>query len=185
MTDDTTVFCDWAANSGRRRIQIALLLLRIAQRARKSCFSPVAKILGFVYRQYSLTYIGFDIPVQTEIGAGLEIHHGIGLVVNGHASLGRNVCLRQNTTIGSRYRNDDAPNIEADVQVGAHSLVFGAVTIGRAAHVGAGSVVMTTVDPGNVVAGNPAKVISRGGSTDVLVAGKHKGNQSRSDSDGE
>jgi serine acetyltransferase len=183
MISDETVFCDWASNSGRRRIQIALLLLRIAQRARRLRSSPVARLCSFVYRQYSLTYIGFDLPVQTEIGAGLQIHHGIGLVVNGHARLGRNVCLRHNTTIGSRYRNDDAPNIESDVQVGAHSLVLGAVTIGRAVQVGAGSVVMTSVEPGEVVAGNPAKIISPASASDALRTEEAIGNQAGSGSD--
>jgi acetyltransferase-like isoleucine patch superfamily enzyme len=49
--------------------------------------------------------------------------------------------------------------IEDDAFVGARSIVLKGVTIGRAAVVGAGSVVTKDVSPFTIVAGNPARAI--------------------------
>lgn len=51
--------------------------------------------------------------------------------------------------------------IEDDVLISANSTILKGVTIGRAAVVGAGSVVTHDVPPGVVVAGNPARVIRK------------------------
>jgi maltose O-acetyltransferase len=50
--------------------------------------------------------------------------------------------------------------IGARVFVGAHAIVLPGVTIGDDAIVGAGSVVRHDVEPGTVVAGNPARVLT-------------------------
>lgn len=49
--------------------------------------------------------------------------------------------------------------IEEDVFVGARALILKGVTIGRGAVVGAGAVVTKSVTAGQVVAGNPARVV--------------------------
>jgi acetyltransferase-like isoleucine patch superfamily enzyme len=49
--------------------------------------------------------------------------------------------------------------IEDDVFIGMNSLVLKGVTIGRGSVVGAGSVVTRNIEPGVIVAGNPARVI--------------------------
>ena len=58
--------------------------------------------------------------------------------------------LRAHTRIGS------------NCFIGAHSLIMPGVTVGDGSIVGAGSVVVTDVPPGSIVAGNPAKVIRSG-----------------------
>ena len=49
--------------------------------------------------------------------------------------------------------------IEDEVFVGARALILKGVRIGRCAVVGAGAVVTKDVRPGEIVAGNPAKVV--------------------------
>ena len=51
--------------------------------------------------------------------------------------------------------------IENDVWIGYGAIVVSGVHIGRGAIVAAGSVVLKDVDPYTIVAGNPAKVVSR------------------------
>ena len=51
--------------------------------------------------------------------------------------------------------------IENDVWIGYGASVVSGVHIGRGAIVAAGSVVLKYVDPYTIVAGNPAKVVSR------------------------
>jgi acetyltransferase-like isoleucine patch superfamily enzyme len=50
--------------------------------------------------------------------------------------------------------------IEDDVFIGARAIVLKGVRIGRGAVIGAGSVVTKSVSAGDVVAGNPARVVS-------------------------
>jgi len=51
--------------------------------------------------------------------------------------------------------------IEEDAWIGANSIILRGVTIGKAAVVGAGSVVTQDVPPFTVVAGNPARIIRK------------------------
>lgn len=57
-------------------------------------------------------------------------------------------------------RTKTAPiRIENDVFIGARTLVLKGVTIGRGSMIGAGSVVVKSIPPMSVAAGNPAKII--------------------------
>lgn len=69
--------------------------------------------------------------------------------------------MRQCTTIGNKKdgRNDLAPVIGDNVNVGANVVIIGNITIGNNVIIGAGSVVVHDVPDNSVVAGNPARVI--------------------------
>ncbi|MFY2791589.1 serine acetyltransferase [Rhodococcus sp. MALMAid1271] len=149
--------CDWKANRGRRRIQISLFLFRFAKSA-NGRYGRWSFPLTFMYRQYALSYVGFDIPINTDIGPGLQIHHGIGLVVNGSAKIGQGVQLRQNTTIGSRLSSTDSPTIGNGVEVGANCVVMGEILVGDQSVIGAGTVLLHSVPRRSVVFGNPGKM---------------------------
>lgn len=56
---------------------------------------------------------------------------------------------------------EEEVTIEDDVWIGANSTILKGVTIGKAAVVGAGSVVTKNVDAFTIVAGNPAKAVGR------------------------
>lgn len=166
MPDQTRPFVsnvaqDWEANQGRRRMQVLLVLFRVAnwtnQRLPRS--HPLRLLSAFIYRQISLCFYGIDLPQQTRVGPRLQIHHGFGLVVHGATNLGANVTLRHNTTLGERISGAGTPTVGDDVNIGAGALVLGGIRVGDRAFVGGGSVVVADVPADARVVGNPARVI--------------------------
>lgn len=101
--------------------------------------------------------LGIDIPPSVKVGKNLRIYHGTGLVIHPVSIIGNNVVLRHSTTIGSKAlvdqdpENKKAPTIEDNVNIGAHSLVIGDITIGSNSIIGAGSRIFKSVPPNSVV----------------------------------
>lgn len=89
----------------------------------------------------------------------LIIGHGLGVVINASARIGKNVSLSQFLTVGSN--KGKAATIEDDVYIAPSVCLAEDVVIGRGSVVGAGSVVTEDVPPQSIVVGVPAKIIKR------------------------
>jgi serine O-acetyltransferase len=148
-----------------------VLTLRLCQWSKG--FSP----LSFLSR--SLHYFmqgaaGLDLSSSAEIGPGLLILHGWGIVVSKGAKIGANVTLANGVVIGrkdtitSDGRETSFPVIGDDVFIGAHAIVIGGVTVGDGAIIGPGSVVTKDVPPRSVVVGNPARILRENVLPDVV-----------------
>jgi serine O-acetyltransferase len=107
------------------------------------------------------TTTGISLPLQARIGPGLRIHHFGNIFVHSHAVIGSNCTLRHGVTIGNRVMDGPVPVVEDDVEFGAFALILGGIRIGRAAKIGAMSVVLCDVPPGATAVGNPARILSR------------------------
>lgn len=157
------IFADLNVNRGRPHIQALLVLLRVAQFTRGQNGSKIRRLLAapfsVLYRVFALFVVGVDIPVRTRIEGPLSVHHGIGLVVHGHARLGSGVTLRQGVTIGAKAGSTDAPVLEDDVNVGSGAQIIGPIRIGAGAQVGAGAVVISDVPANSRAVGNPARIL--------------------------
>lgn len=105
--------------------------------------------------------LGIELDYKTSVGPGLCLRHGVGLVIHRNAVIGAGCTLRQGVTIGERRADGRCPVLEDGVEVGANAVVLGAIRIGRSSVIGAGSVVLHDVEPRSVVAGNPARPLSR------------------------
>ena len=86
--------------------------------------------------------------------------HPGGLVL-GSASIGDDVTIFQNVTLGARHFDGDynlslRPVLHARVTVGAGAAILGPVTIGEGATVAANSLVLTDVPSGYTAMGVPA-----------------------------
>ena len=117
-----------------------------------------------LYHFYTQYVLGCDIPASTVIGEGFELYHSAhASVISPGTIIGRNVSLRQNTTIGAKgfQGAEKSPVIEDDVTIGPNVCIIGDITIGKGATIGAGAVVVKDVPPYSVVVGNPARVIVR------------------------
>lgn len=150
----TLRLCRWAAARGPAR---ALL--------------PFFKALHLWARHHA----GMDLPWNLDVGPGLAIDHGWGLVVNAKARLGRNVTLYHGVTLGQRDRVGpdggrvtEYPVIEDEVWIGPHAVIVGGVRIGRGSRIAAGAFVTESVPPHSVVGGNPARILKSGCVPDVL-----------------
>jgi len=102
-----------------------------------------------------------DINPAAKIGRGIFIDHGHALVIGETATVGDNVSILQNVTLGGtgKESGDRHPKIGNGVLIGAGAKVLGNIAVGECSRVGAGSVVLKDVPPRSTVAGVPARVI--------------------------
>lgn len=113
---------------------------------------------------------GVQIGAGAHIGPGLYIGHFGTIVVSGKAIVGTMCNLSQGVTIGvagSGVRRG-VPVIGDRVYIGPGAKIFGAITVGDDAAIGANAVVTKSVRPGTTVAGVPAREISTAGSTGLI-----------------
>ncbi len=105
---------------------------------------------------------GVEIHPGAQIGEGLFIDHGMGVVIGETAVIGDNCHLTQGVTLGgtSNRREKRHPTLGNHVVVGAGAKLLGAITVGDHARIGAGSVVVTNVPPNATVVGVPGRVVA-------------------------
>lgn len=109
-----------------------------------------------MYRRISNKF-GIQIPVSTQIGPGLYVGHGIGIIINGKAKIGKNCNISQFLTIGS---NKGTPaTIGDNVYIGPNVCIVEDVKIGNNVKIGAGTVVINDVPDGATTVGNPNRII--------------------------
>lgn len=116
-----------------------------------------------------------DLSWRTEIGGGLALTHGWGLVVSPGATIGNNVTLFHGVTLGRRDRISpegerltEYPVLEDEVWIGPHAIIVGGVTIGRGSRIAGGAFVTDSIPPYSVVSGNPSSIVKRDCTPDVM-----------------
>ncbi len=105
---------------------------------------------------------GVEIHPAAQIGEGLFIDHGMGIVIGETTVIGDDCHLTQGVTLGgtSNRREKRHPTLRNNVVVGAGAKIIGAVELGDHVRIGAGSVVVTNVPPYATVVGVPGKVVA-------------------------
>lgn len=106
-----------------------------------------------------------DIHPAARIGSGVFLDHATGLVVGSTASIGDNVSMLQDVTLGGtgKEKGDRHPKIASGVLIGAGAKILGNIEVGECARVAAGSVVLSPVPRNTTVAGVPARVVGQAG----------------------
>jgi serine O-acetyltransferase len=119
--------------------------------------NSIIRFIAKVFHHHLSVKYGIQIPIETKIGRGLYIGHGIGIVVNGKTRIGENCNISQFLTIGS---NKGTPAVIGDnVYIGPHVCLVEDVKIGNNSKIGAGAVVVKDVPDSSVAVGNPARII--------------------------
>lgn len=106
---------------------------------------------------------GIEIHPGAQIGKGLFIDHGNGVIIGETSILGDNVTLYQGVTLGGTGKEQGKrhPTIGNNVMISAGAKVLGSFTIGDNSKIGAGSVVLEEVPPNSTVVGVPGRVVKR------------------------
>lgn len=108
---------------------------------------------------------GIEIHPGAQLGKGVFIDHGMGVVIGETAQVGDDCTIYQGVTLGgtSLSHGKRHPTLERNVTVGVNSAVLGAITIGANSKVGGGSVVVKDVPPNSTVVGVPARIVMQNG----------------------
>lgn len=106
---------------------------------------------------------GIEIHPGAQIGKGLFIDHGTGVIIGETTIIGNNVTLYQGVTLGGtgKEKGKRHPTIEDNVMISTGAKVLGSFTIGKNSRIGAGSVVLNEVPPNSTVVGVPGRVVKQ------------------------
>lgn len=106
---------------------------------------------------------GIEIHPGAQIGKGLFIDHGNGVIIGETTIMGDNVTLYQGVTLGGTGKEQGKrhPTIGDNVMISAGAKVLGSFKIGDNSKIGAGSVVLEEVPPNSTVVGVPGRVVKR------------------------
>jgi len=130
---------------------------------------------------------GCEIGDETQLGTFVEVQKGVMIgrrvKISSHSFICEGVEIEDDVFIGHcvAFINDKYPRataVSGDLQteddwecvrtlikkgasIGSNATILCGITVGEGALVGAGSVVTRDVPPGSVVAGNPARIISK------------------------
>lgn len=158
---------DLAANRANPKGRLVTVAFRLTHALRGTGRAPLWSLPAVaLYRLVVDWVLGVEIPPSTQVGPGLCVWHGTGLVLHKKVVLGSGVTLRHGVTIGvlgdGRDESAGAPVLGDRVDVGAGAIVLGPITIGDDVSIGAGSVVLRDVPDGATAVGNPARILTAG-----------------------
>lgn len=139
----------------------------------------------FLQNQVSVSF-QVDIHPAAKIGCGILLDHATGIIIGETAVVENDVSILQSVTLGGtgKTSGDRHPKIREGVMIGAGAKILGNIEVGVGAKIGAGSVVLQPVPPHTTVAGVPARIVGKPGSTkpsmdmDQHFIGLHNGFES-------
>lgn len=129
----------------------------LAHRAAHALHEARVPLLPRVIAAVSRAITGIEIHPAANIGGGLFIDHGMGVVIGETAELGDDVTLYQGVTLGGTgfATGKRHPTVQDNVTIGSGAKLLGPITIGHGSKIGANSVVIHDVPANSTVVGNP------------------------------
>ena len=139
----------------------AIWIHRLTHKLYLKNYRTLARFLSQVAR--FLTQV--EIHPGAEIGDGLFIDHGCGIVIGETTIIGENVTLYQGVTLGGTGKETGKrhPTLGDNVMISSGAKVLGNITLGSNVKIGAGSVVLTNVPSNATVVGIPGRVVRQDG----------------------
>ena len=139
----------------------ALVMHRISHKLWEYKIPLIPRVLS----QLTRFFTGIEIHPGAQIGRGVFIDHGMGVVIGETSQIGNRCLLYQGVTLGGTGKDHGKrhPTLEENVVVGAGAKVLGAITVGTNTRIGAGSVVVRNVEADSTVVGIPGRVVHQSG----------------------
>jgi serine O-acetyltransferase len=142
----------------------ALMLYRISH----ALWKRRIPLLPLILTRLAQHAFALDIAYQAELGPGIVIVHGFGVVIGSAVRIEGDCCIFHGVTLGDRGsewvgsdREDGHPVVERGCMFGAGAKVLGPIRIGRNSVIGANAVVLRDIPPCSIAAGVPARVVGR------------------------
>ena len=154
--------------AARNGLEVALLYPGVhavwAHRVSHAMWLKGARGPARALSQATRFWTGIEIHPGAQIGEGLFIDHGEGVVIGETAVVGTDVTIYHGVTLGgtSLEPGKRHPTIGDRVTVGAGAKVLGPVKVGSDSRIGANAVLVRSVDDHSVVVGVPGQVIAHG-----------------------
>ena len=147
----------------------ALIMHRIAHWFYKKHMFFIARWVSQISRFFTM----IEIHPGAEIGSGVLIDHGAGIVIGETAVVGDNCTLYQGVTLGGvgTAKGKRHPTLGKNVMVGAGAKILGSFEVGDNASIGANSVLLKPLESDSTAVGIPAKPVRLNGQ---VVEKKHK-----------
>lgn len=104
---------------------------------------------------------GIEIHPGAQLGQGVFIDHGMGVVIGETAEVGSDVTIYHGVTLGGVSLDEGKrhPTIGDRVTLGAGAKVLGDIVVGEGSRIGANAVLVRSVGPGSAVVGVPGQVV--------------------------
>lgn len=104
---------------------------------------------------------GIEIHPGAQLGQGVFIDHGMGVVIGETAEVGSDVTIYHGVTLGGVSLDEGKrhPTIGDRVTIGAGAKVLGDIVVGDDSRIGANAVLVRSVGPGSRVVGVPGQVV--------------------------
>jgi serine O-acetyltransferase len=114
-------------------------------------------VLPRLIATFARSVTGIEIHPAAQVGPGLFIDHGMGVVIGETAELDEDVTIYQGVTLGGTgfATGKRHPTVGARVTIGSGAKLLGPIVVGHGAKIGANTVVIHDVPPNSTVVGIP------------------------------
>ncbi|MDW2169816.1 hypothetical protein R7Z48_10280 [Vibrio sp. 1567] len=125
-------------------------------------FKKRMKLAGYICNHLQNSH-GVFISPRSKFDSSLCLRHPVGIVIGDGVTIGKNVIIYQNVTLGGARVGDaelnNYPTVGEGTVVFSGAIVIGKIHIGKNCVIGANSVVLSDIPENCIVAGSPAKII--------------------------
>lgn len=137
----------------------ALIFHRLAHRLFKCKLFFLARLVS----QLGRFFTGIEIHPGAQIGRGVFIDHGMGVVIGETAIVGDNCTIYQGVTLGGTGKDKGKrhPTLEDNVLVGSGAKVLGPFTVHSGSKIAANAVVLSEIPEDCTVVGIPGRIVKR------------------------